>query len=147
MLDEAKVLEIFGKTSNDLTLLKDKIQTNNIGKEKELFRGADIRVLPPGDPMINKQEHWVDNDLRIVTPFGEELSWLLIQLRDIFYDNELIDFSNKFEFFCTLGDAAIHYHKYIDGEGNPKDLLLSVYDEAEGLINHLLKSMLPKELD
>ncbi len=84
MLDEAKVLEIFGKTSNDLTLLKDKILTNNIGKEKELFRGADIRVLPPGDPMINKQEHWVDNDLRIVTPFGEELSWLLIQLRDFF---------------------------------------------------------------
>ena len=129
-------------TKENLTILTEKIAKGEYGADEELFRGADIMVLNPGNPLIKAQDHWLDNDVRIVTPFCKELSWLLIQLRDVFYEYELIDASNKEEFFGDLGQAALEYNESVeDGIGNVENLLETVYKEAENILQEILLSL------
>jgi hypothetical protein len=55
--------------------------------------------LEPG--VIRRMTHRL-----VVTPHMHELSWLYCRVRDIFYDCKVMDYSNKYEVFGRLGNAA-----------------------------------------
>ena len=139
-MTDSKLLKDIASAKKQLIVFGEKLFKGKYGTREELFRGADIIVLEPGSPLINQQAHWLDNDVRIVTPHAKELSWLLIKLRDLFYEYDLIDYSNKYIFFGELGQVAIKYHE--SGRGSKRDkqgLLIAVYNEAEIILKTMLK--------
>jgi hypothetical protein len=65
-----------------------------------------------------------------------------MQLRDIFYECQLVNFSNKEEFFGCLAQAAIEYMKKTDdGVGNCEALLLATHREAEVILKNMLSQL------
>ena len=84
---------------NELLFLKEKISNGVYPRSETLFKGADITVLLPGSKWINNKVHQFDNDLRIVTPYANELSGLIYEIKEIAYKHDLIDWTNKEYFF------------------------------------------------
>ena len=125
------------KAHNSLLSLRERVSLENYSISKHLFRGADITILPKYHEYVNKKTHWLDNDMRIVTPYPFELSWLIFQIKDIFYDYGLMDAHSKYFVFGNLGNAALDYHSN-NGDGDVIDLLKHVIDESQGIITVML---------
>ena len=53
---------------------------------------------------LDSQDFVEEKHRVIITKYSKELSWLFFKLRDIFKDK--IDFSNKFQFYGILAEAA-----------------------------------------
>ena len=122
-----------------LSLLKEKVSTENYSISKHLFRGADITILPKYHEYVNQKAHWLDNDVRIVTPYAFELSWVIFQIKDVFYDHNLMDAQSKYFVFGNLGTAAIDYHTN-NGDGDVVDLLIHIINESQNLITTLFSN-------
>ena len=80
-MKDAETIKAISNTMKNLTILGDKLQKGEYGTDEELFGGADIMVLNPGHHLIDEQDHWLDNDVRIVTPFCKELSIVCKSIR------------------------------------------------------------------
>jgi len=66
----------------------------------------------------------------VITKHSKELSWLFLQLRDIF--SERIDYITKYDFFGLLAQSAIDYLAVDEESQNASGLLLAVLDTAKG---------------
>lgn len=136
-MQEEDYLIGIAKARKDLTSLVDKIRIEEYKGSDYLWVGADIAINKEAPP--KHDDWWPPQDDYVVTPYCKELSWLFIQLRDIFYKEPLIDSLNKYEFFGRLADAAIAYMKTTDdGVGNCKALLLATHHEAEIILKEML---------
>ena len=125
------------KAHDSLLSLREIVKSENYSLSKHLFRGADISVIPKYHEYVNSKKHWLDDDVRIVTPYAFELSWLIFQIKDVFYDHNLMDAQSKYFVFGNLGAAAINYHTN-NGDGDVVNLLSYVIDEAQNIITALL---------
>ena len=65
----------------------------------------------------------------VVTKYSKELSWFFIKLRDIFYSENLLNYSSKIEFFGRLANAAIR-HLEKNKNSSAHDLCASVLQEG-----------------
>ncbi len=74
---------------------------SKLSENTENFRGADIIVSD--DPECPSSNGWSDY-IRVITPFCTEVSWLILQLKDIF--REELDFVNKYHFYGAMAEAA-----------------------------------------
>jgi len=113
--------------SEQLKQLRETLTSQDITKlsvDTELFQGADIIVSD--DPSCPDSNGWSDYT-KVITPFAKELSWLIIQLRDIFYGE--LDYMNKYYFYGTLADKAKSC--MADGIEDKEALLLGVLAAAE----------------
>lgn len=124
---------------DSLLLLRERVNSGNYSISKQLFRGADISVLPKYHEYVYQKRHWLDDDVRIVTPYAFELSWMILQIRDIFYDHDLMDAQSKYFVFGNLGTAAIDYHAN-NGDGDVVDLLIHIINESQNLITTLFSN-------
>lgn len=70
-MPDEKILKSLVKTSEKLFLLEVKLNKGEFGEGDKLFRGADIMVLMPGSPLEKQKDHWLDNDVRIITPYAK----------------------------------------------------------------------------
>ncbi len=91
------------------------------------FGGADIQIT--NDPSLPNKPNKGSLTF-VITKYADQLSWLLCQLRDIFYNANLVDYRNKYAFFGKLADAANLYQKKLKGDENGSDLLKAVVNEA-----------------
>jgi len=133
----------FKFVSSSLKKLSDLIKTGSIGTGED-WVGADVEIHTI--EKVNKNSFYPENRF-VLTEFSKELSWLFFQLRDIFYKDNLIDFSNKEEFFGRLANAANRYIKRTGTEKiDAKNLLLAVIHEAycvaEELFDGVFKTLL-----
>ena len=125
------------KAKDSLKSLIKSIQNKEYKGSDYLWVGADIAIDKKAPP--KSTDWWPAQDEYVVTPYCIELSWLFIQLRDIFYEKPLIDFFNKYEFFGRLADAANKYMSSTkDGIGNKLDLLTAVNKEAGIILKEML---------
>ena len=140
-MPDEKILKSLVKTSEKLFLLGEKLNKGEFGEGDKLFRGADIMVLMPGSPLVKQKDHWLDNDVRIITPYAKELTWLMLQLKNIFYAGKIIDWSNKEMFFGILGEAALKYFKAQSNDvGDVKGLLIAVFQESVIILNAMAQT-------
>ena len=112
--------------NNELQKLRELLTSQDITKLSETtenFYGADIIVSD--DPKCPDTNGW-SNLTKVVTPYVKEVSWLLIQLRDIFAEE--LDYMNKYYFFGTLAGKANAC--IADGRNEKVDLLLGILDAA-----------------
>ena len=138
-MNDEEYLKAIAKADEDLTSLVDRIKNKKYQDNDTLWVGADIAIDEKAPP--KSTDWWPPQDDYVVTPFCLELSWLFMELRDIFFDASLIDFSNKIEFFGCLADAAIRYMSTVDdGIGNTEDLLMSTHKEAKSILKEMLSS-------
>jgi len=136
-MTEDKYLKRIAKALKDLTTLIGRIRNKEYKGTDELWVGADVAIDTKAPP--RSTDWWPPQDDYVVTPYCKELSWLFMQLRDIFYKCQLIDASNKEEFFGRLADAALAYMKTTDdGVGNCETLLLATHHGAEIILKEML---------
>lgn len=121
------------KVHDSILSLRERVSSENYSISKHLFRGADITILPKYHEYVDHKRSWLDNDIRIVTPYPFELSWLIFQIKDIFYAHNLMDAQSKYFVFGNLGTAAIDYHAS-NGDGDVVDLLIHIIDESQNII-------------
>ncbi len=98
------------------------VRGGKISSKSELFAGANLIISD--DPNRNHYEE----DILVVTPHAQELSWLIFQLKSIF--GEEIDFMNKFGFYPELGKTA---NQAISSDADLADVLLSIIERAKDL--------------
>lgn len=139
-MTESKYIKGIIDTQDALSLLNERINCEEYKGSNYLWGGADI-VIGASHPPESKG-WWANNDISIVTPYCKELSWLFIELRDIFYETPLIDYLNKYEFFGRLALSASKYmESAVDGIGNRELLLLTVHNEAEIILKEMLSNI------
>ena len=138
-MTKEEFLKGIAKAKDSLKLLIGSIKNQDYEGSDYLWVGADIAIDTIAPP--KSTDWWPPQDDYVVTPYCKELSWLFIQLRDIFYKAPLIDAFNKYEFFGGLADAA---SKYIastkDGIGNKDKLLMATHKEAEIMLKEILST-------
>ena len=139
-MTESKYIKGIIDAEDALSLLNDRINCKEYKGSNYLWGGADV-VIGASHPPESKG-WWSNNDISIVTPYCKDLSWLFIELRDIFYETPLIDYLNKYEFFGRLADSASKYMESADdGIGNREILLLAVHNEAEIILKEILSTI------
>ena len=139
-MTESKYIKGIIDAEDALSLLIDRISCKEYKGSNYLWGGADVVI--GASPPPESKGWWSNNDISIVTPYCKDLSWLFIELRDIFYETPLIDYLNKYEFFGRLADSASKYMKSVDdGIGNREILLLAVHNEAEIILKEMLSTI------
>ena len=139
-MTESKYIKGIIDAQDALSLLNDRINCKEYKGSNYLWGGADVVI--GASPPPESKGWWSNNDISIVTPYCKELSWLFIELRDIFYETPLIDYLNKYEFFGRLADSASKYMESVDdGIGNREVLLLAVHNEAEIILKEMLSTI------
>ena len=139
-MTELKYIKGIVDAEDALSLLNDRINCEEYKGSNYLWGGADVVI--GASPPPKSKGWWSNNDISIVTPYCKELSWLFIELRDIFYETPLIDYLNKYEFFGRLADSASKYMESVDdGIGNREVLLLAVHNEAEIILKEMLSTI------
>ena len=137
MTPEEEYLIGISKAKDSLKLLIKRIKNEEYKGSDYLWSGADISIDKKAPP--KSTDWWPPQDEYVITPYCLELSWLFIQLRDIFYEEPLIDAFNKYEFFGRLADAANTYMKSSkDGIGGKLDILMAVHNEAGIILKEML---------
>ena len=139
-MTESKYIKGIIDAEDALSLLNDRINCKEYKGSNYLWGGADVVI--GASPPPESKGWWSNNDISIVTPYCKDLSWLFIELRDIFYETPLIDYLNKYEFFGRLADSASKYMESVDdGIGNREVLLLAVHNEAEIILKEMLSTI------
>ena len=122
---------------NSLKSLKNKVNANEYLISHSLFKGIDLSVIPKYYEYKSAIKHKTHDEIRIVTPYALELSWLIFEIKDIFYNYNLVNKDSKYFIFRNLGNAALEYHRR-NGDGNVIDLLLAVLRESQDIIPLLI---------
>ena len=137
IITDKKYLLAIAKARKELTSLIGRIRNKEYKGSDYLWVGADIAIDKAAPP--KHYDWWPPEDDYVVTPFCKELSWLFIQLRDIFYEEPLIDSFSKYEFFSRHANAAINYMSSTsDGVGEKEELLMATHHEAEIILKEML---------
>ena len=132
-----KILNKIMKADSSLRSLKHEICSNDYSISIFLFRENDLSVIPKYYEHKSAIKHKTNDEIRIVTPFALELSWLIFEIRDIFYNYNLVDKDSKDFIFRNLGNAALKYHSK-NGDGRVIDLLIAVLGKSQGVIPLLI---------
>ena len=121
---------------HDLSKLTKDIINDKIIVSNYEWGGADLFITSK-DPSKEELSRLYNNSyVYVVTKHSNELSWLIVQLRDIYFKNNIIDYLSKYGFFCRLGDAAICcMQKHGD---NKEKILNSVLSEAFIILEELM---------
>lgn len=93
------------KTIEELKRLEELIVNNKIGKAKHTWGGADVAVVKE-QPKNHSNGFYPDPYFVVSQKFSLEISWMLEQLKDAFYAENLLDGCSKIEFFGRLARAA-----------------------------------------
>ena len=130
--------------ANKLKLLRDSIEASNYSLDNiREWGGADViitkdveRIDPDwvkNQPIIISEQEGEPQRRIVVTEHAIELSWVFIQLRDIF--GESIDFYNKYHFYGSLAQSALNVISQNEGKVELSKLLLKVVSSAENFFS------------
>ena len=125
----------------ELHRLQDRIASPDFSasvRQTRQWRGADVvitsRMTPElrawldDQPVVIGAQKTIPRRRAVVTPYARKLSWLFHQLRDCF--REHLDFTNKYDFFAILAQAALDYLDANKADTDATGLLLAVLSAA-----------------
>lgn len=105
---------------NKLNNLEAAIQDGTVEQSGDIFAGANLIVS--NDPARRRYDH----DVFVLTPYAEEISWVVFQLKQVFSDE--IDYFTKHGFYPALGRAA---NKAIALDADLSVVQQAIVDEAK----------------
>jgi len=117
---------------NELENLSERLNRAPIPKSKD-WGGADV-VITSQKPE-SKGDGFYPEPRYVVTVHAPQLSWLFVQLRNVF--SVLLDGTTKIEFYGRLASAALRYQIKNKGNENQKDLLFAVLHEAFAMLDEM----------
>ena len=138
MIEDKYIISIADAVEN-VRKIQNKIDNEPYRNHKTLWAGADVSINSKNSSVKNNS-HPFHSHLQINTPYAEQLSWSFYQMRDIFYSQNLIENISKYELFGRLAEVACDYHR-IYGDGNEKDLLREISNEAMNILKEMFKSV------
>ncbi len=138
MIDDKYIISM-AEAVESVRKVQNKINNEPYRNHSDLWSGADVRIKNINSSNENSYYPFRD-DFQVNTPYAKQLSWGFYQIRDIFYSKSLIKNISKYELFGRLADAAHNYHK-VYGDGNEKDLLKEISDEAMKILKEMFKSV------
>lgn len=125
------------RTKLDL-LARRIIESNHLPKAKNSWIGGEVRIVN-SEADIPDTSGTYSYKMPVITKYNLELSFLFQNLRDIFYNANLVDGGNKYDFFRRLGNAANRLIELSDNHYTASDLLLSVLREAYDILDEFEK--------
>ena len=137
MIEDKYIIGIAEAVEN-VRKVQNKIENEPYKNHSDLWSGADVRIENINSS--NKNSYYPSAMISKLIPLCEGALWCFYQMRDIFYSKSLIKNVSKYELFGRLADAAHNYHK-AHGDGNEKDLLKEISDEAMKILKEMFKSI------
>ena len=122
----------FSNKKKELDVLSRKLLEEPIPSSQE-WRGADVVIISQAPQ--TQGGGFYPAPRYVVTRSAEQLSWLFVQLRDIFSD--LYDSASKIEFFGRLANAALRYQNRCRGNEEQYELLAAVLNEAYSILDDM----------
>lgn len=126
--------------------LKRRIEAIDISVEARATKewgGADVIIKAKLDAATEK---WLDDQpyvisyqktesrrRAVITEYSKELSWLFLQLKEIF--SEKIDYVSEYDFYGLLAQSAIDYLTNNEDLKDAKCLLIEVLNTAKGFFD------------
>lgn len=115
-----------------LDSLTEKVEESKI-KAARNWGGADVIITNESPPPRDPSSFYPDARY-VVTEHSLELSWLFMELRDIF--TEFLDGQNKIEFYGRLANMA-NRHLAKNGSPTAKSICLAVLHEAYAIAEEI----------
>jgi len=112
-----------------LDALAAQVAQGNLGAAED-WGGADV-VITATSPPDGPESSFYPHPRFVVTEFAPQLSWLFIQLRDVFAP--WLDAQNKYVFHGRLADAASGHLTDNPGSATPQTLCAAVVNEAAAM--------------
>jgi hypothetical protein len=122
----------FSEKEKELDALSRKLLEEPISSTQE-WGGANVVIT--SQPPQKQVEGFYPEPRYVVTHSAKELSWLFVQLRDVF--SNLYDGASKVEFFGRLANAALRYQSRYKGNEKQYDLLIAVLNEAYSILDDM----------
>ena len=139
-MKDSNVFLSLANAENGLKSLLTEIKTGKYVDHSKLWRGADIAIA--SEQPEKSDSWWPPQDEFVLTPYSRELSWLFFQIRDVFYENDLIDYYSKYELFGRMADAAnIYTGKTGYSNSSITGLLISVHSEADMILREMVGTL------
>jgi len=129
--------------------MSDNIKFESLGPElayleAEIIGGMYRKELPKikngitwggAGVIISKVEKDAINtsDVIIVTKFAREIAWYFYRIREIAYDNNIIDYNSKFTFYQKLA-SHIKFYENNKIQINSKIILLELLSETKKIV-------------
>ncbi len=128
-----RVMDVnFSRKKEELDDLSKKLLEEPIPSAQQ-WGGADV-VITSHPPQVQGGSFYPEPRY-VVTPSAKQLSWLFVQLKDIFSD--LYDSASRIEFFGRLANAALRYQNYCNGNEKQYALLVAVLNEAYAMLDDM----------
>lgn len=134
-----------GKISDQLEVIKKQIAAGEVSwlaRATEDWGGADVVISPvmteaisdwlASQPLVLSPQETYPRRRAVINAYSKELSWLFVQLGDIF--SEKIDHVSKYDFYGMLAQSA---QDYLDGcceSPQLGDLLAAVLEASEQFV-------------
>jgi len=100
--------------------LRQAISEGKFPNQYPEFGGADLIITK------NKNRNYHEGDTVVYSDHAAALSWLVIQLKDIY--KEELDYINKYEFYPSIGEMII---KNLSTDDILFDVMLHIVNEME----------------
>ena len=138
LIDELNQLreKIINEDIKEIAMADEEIQyhVENAQRWGHYWGGADVLI---NTRLLKKHKEWLGNQTVVlsfqptspmrrvvITKYAVELTWLFIQLRELYY--ERIDSVSKYDFYGELAQKAIDIVKETDDKCSNRELLFEV---------------------
>jgi hypothetical protein len=119
------------------------IKRGDYPKEQRPFEGADIVITDQPVEPLPEDANWLlrgrhDNYVWVVTDHVSELSWLVYQLKEVFWDE--LDYFNKYAFYPGLGNTM---NEALQRKNTLKEIML--YTVIQSILFWIIPREIPKK--
>jgi len=114
---------------SQLDVLAAQVAQGDLGAADD-WGGADVVITAVARP-DGTEPSFYPNPRFVVTEFAAQLSWLFIQLRDVFAPQ--LDAANKYDFYGRMADAASGHLADNPGSATAQTLCAAVVNEAAAI--------------
>ena len=101
--------------------LKAIIVSGKLPAKHEFFQGADLVITDKRTEFRDLEHKTV-----IISRHAREISWLVFQLKDIYFDS--LNAGNKYDFYTLIGDIIC---EQMNEDGDIIEAMLNAVDEIE----------------
>ena len=121
-----------------LISIEESIASGIVPSRGPIFAGANLIIARTSRPRGYKYH---DGDVIVHSPHAPEISWVVFQLKEIFTDDMDLLPGWKYEFYPSLGEAAI---RAISEGSDKRQILSSIVSKAKDLFSNRKNTVGPQ---
>jgi hypothetical protein len=118
---------------------EETIANEIVPSQGKLFAGAHLIISKTPRPRGYKHH---DGDVIVISPYASEISWVVFQLKEIFAEDMDLLPGWKYEFYPSLGEAAI---RAISQACDKRGILTNIVNTSKNLFSNRRNTVGPHQ--